>query len=536
MMAWTANNLVFGVGLATLLYYVQRTIFRRQTTKLPGPPAQSWLFGLSQLFFEADDIAVLQEEWVRKYGPVLDLPGFFGARRVLLCDPKAAAHFYARETTTYRMEAFSKRFVELLFGKGLLSADGHNHKRQRKALTPGFSNQAIRALTGIFYDSFYKLKTNWDTIIEGAAGEALIDVQGWMNKVALDTIGVAGFSHDFGTLQGQHSVVAETFDSFTRVQNKPPSYRSLIMSLFVPVLPFLLKLPGNPRLRSVKKLHKATGEVADDLLKRMRDEKAAKSSKEKGPRSLIETLILAEGANSSQISLTQEEVSAQMKTLILAGYETTSVILTWALISLAMNKDIQDALRAEISEINGDPTYEQLLTGLPLLDAVMKETLRLNPPVGGTQRLAFEDDIIPLSQPIKTADGQMTDSIFVAAGTLVQVPIRYMNRSTILWGEDAREFKPSRWLSAEAGIPDKAKEVHGFAHILTFSDGPRICLGRQFATVEFKAVFSRLIRNYEFSLPDGKDTKLEKVLGILPRPRVAGQEGSRVPMLIKRVE
>ncbi|KIJ25819.1 hypothetical protein M422DRAFT_273154 [Sphaerobolus stellatus SS14] len=128
-MAWIASNLVFGVGLTTLLYYIQRAIFRRRTTKLPGPPAQRWLFGISQQLFEADDMAVLHEEWVHKYGPVLSMPGFFGATRVLLCDPKAVAHFYAREATTYRRETYTKNLVELMFGKGLLSADGHDHKR-----------------------------------------------------------------------------------------------------------------------------------------------------------------------------------------------------------------------------------------------------------------------------------------------------------------------------------------------------------------------------------------------------------------------
>ena len=99
---------------------------------------------------------------------------------------------------------------------------------------------------------------------------------------------------------------------------------------------------------------------------------------------------------------------------------------------------------------------------------------------------AAHDDMIPLGTPIKTASGQTVDSIFVAKGSSILVPIRYMNRSKFLWGDDALEFKPSRWLSSESGIPDKAKEVHGWAHMLTFSDGPRTCLGRQFALTEFK--------------------------------------------------
>lgn len=60
-----------------------------------------------------------------------------------------------------------------------------------------------------------------------------------------------------------------------------------------------------------------------------------------------------------------------------------------------------------------------------------------------------------------------------------------MNRSTTLWGPDAKEFKPERWIG-EQGIPAAAKDVQGHRHLLTFIDGPRTCLGKGFAITEFK--------------------------------------------------
>jgi len=82
----------------------------------------------------------------------------------------------------------------------------------------------------------------------------------------------------------------------------------------------------------------------------------------------------------------------------------------------------------------------------------------------------------------------------------------------------------------------RAKEIQGHRHILTFSDGPRTCLGRSFALAEFKAVLSVLIRSYTFELPDGPTTKIDKHPSILPRPKVSGEVGAKVPMKIKRVE
>ena len=94
--------------------------------------------------------------------------------------------------------------------------------------------------------------------------------------------------------------------------------------------------------------------------------------------------------------------------------------------------------------------------------------------------------MIPLSSPVTTASGEKVEHITIAKGSTVFVPIRAINRSEELWGPDAKEFKPERWLDDESGIPPKAKEVQGYHHLLTFTDGPRVCLGRHFAVAEFK--------------------------------------------------
>lgn len=103
---------------------------------------------------------------------------------------------------------------------------------------------------------------------------------------------------------------------------------------------------------------------------------------------------------------------------------------------------------------------------------------------------ATEDDVIPLSQPVRTRSGKLVDSLTIAKGTLVAVSMESMNRSTAIWGEDAKVFRPSRWLEdprGQNGIPAKAREIQGHRHLLSFADGPRACLGKNFALAEFKA-------------------------------------------------
>jgi cytochrome P450 len=94
----------------------------------------------------------------------------------------------------------------------------------------------------------------------------------------------------------------------------------------------------------------------------------------------------------------------------------------------------------------------------------------------------MQDDIIPLSKPIVTTNGQTVDSLFIAKGTPITVPIACINTLESFWGPDAKEFKPERWLDQDR-LP---KELKSYRHIFTFSDGPRLCLGKPFALAEFK--------------------------------------------------
>ncbi|KAI0773614.1 cytochrome P450 [Fomes fomentarius] len=507
--------------------------FRARSTPLAGPPRPSWLFGVSRLVVNNPNASTIYEEWVDKYGSVFLAPAPLGSKRVILTDPKAIAHFYSVETWTYVNTKLSRVAIENLFGRGLLWAEGDSHKRQRKAISPAFSNVAIRRLTSVFYDSVYKLKTNWDNQL-ASVDSALIDVQKWMNHVSLDSIGIAGFSHDFGSLEGKHSAVAEVFDAMGRLK---PSPVTALVILFGNAFPFLWRLPTETR-RLQSKLNQSMEEIAVPLLESTRREMRGLGEKGKEEKSIIGLLIKAEDTESS-LQMSQEEIMAQMKVLILAGYETTSISLTWALINLCRKPETQARLREEVKEQfpNSDPTWEQLTngSGLHYLDAVVHEILRLHAPLAVTQRVAAKDDVIPLSQPLRLPNGELTDHVAVAEGQEVTVPIDYINTAPAFWGPDAREFKPERWLDKD-GLPKKAQEVQGHRHLLTFVDGHRMCLGRGFALAEFKAVLGVLIKHYSFELPDGPETKIELCRGLLPRPRVAGETGACVPLRVRRVD
>ncbi|KAG2125473.1 cytochrome P450 [Suillus clintonianus] len=505
---------------------------RLKTTQLRGPPRTSFIYGVSHDLDSSHDSGAMYEHWATEYGVVYMIPGVLGQTITVLCDPKAIAHLYARETWTYMQTPASLASMEASLGRGVMWSHGEQHKRQRKALAPAFSNGAIRKLTSVFYDSAYKAKCAWDTAIElNKDGNAVIEVQHWMNHISLDTIGIAGFSHDFGSLGGNRASVTEVFDTFG--SNSRPSAVNQAFDLLATTFAIFTKFPTK-RMKLFKKLGVTMGDISNDLLIRSRQEKDANMIERDNEKSIIGLLLKSESQD-TELHMSKEEVVAQMKVLLVAGYETTAISLTWALIELSQHPDDQTRLREELLAFGADPTYDQLKAKLPYLDAVVHEVLRLHPPVPDFIRLAGADDVIPLSEPVCNASGEMTDNISVAKGTLITISAAAINRSLAIWGPDAKEFKPERWL-AEDGISGKAKEVQGHKHLLTFVDGPRTCLGKDFAIAEFKTVLLVLVKNFVFEMRDGPDTRIEVVRGILPRPRVVGEDSTGVPLKVRRYE
>ncbi|KAJ6517532.1 cytochrome P450 [Mycena vitilis] len=506
-----------GVLLASGLvcYLLVRRFRGRHSTPLKGPQSNDYLFGSLRHLMKAPDSGAIYEEWANDFGPVFAVPHLAGSRKLMLADPKAIANFFSKETYTYIQNSQSKRFLERVIGRGLFWAEGDSHKRQRRALNPAFSNSSIKNLTPIFFDSAYKAKAAWDTMLEAGAREGtIIEVQ-----QCLDTIGLAGFSHDFGTLSGQTSVVGTAFDS---VEPKPSLIDTAVF-MFTLIWPIFENIPTGRR-RTLDQLAKTMHGLADKFLTTGTPGGLA------ADKSVIGLLV--NSASTEKIS--REEVIAQIKVLLLAGYETTSTNQTiqWALIELSRNPAIQSRLKDELIKLGGDPTWEELNSHSSYLDAFVSEILRVYPPVQEISRVAAEDDILPLSAPIETANGEFVDTIFVRKGTAVGIPIQCMNRSITFWGPDAKVFDPSRWLN-ESGDPRRAQEIQGYRHMLTFSDGPRMCLGRVFALMEFKAVLSVLVRNFTFELPKGPETAIGRQTNILPRPKVEGEEGYAVPLRIR---
>lgn len=190
------------------------------------------------------------------------------------------------------------------------------------------------------------------------------------------------------------------------------------------------------------------------------------------------------GDDGRRIMITMDEIIDECKTFFFAGHETTSHLLTWAMFLLGTHPEWQERLREEVlRECGGGmevPLHGDALNKLKLVTMVLYETLRLYGALTMIARTA-------------TADTEL-GGVKVPKGTVTTIPIAIMHRDEEVWGADAGEFNPLRFRD---GVGRAA--AHPSA-LLSFSIGPRSCIGQDFAMLEAKAMLAMILRRFAFEV------------------------------------
>ena len=156
--------------------------------------------------------------------------------------------------------------------------------------------------------------------------------------------------------------------------------------------------------------------------------------------SLTQTSVKSNLSEDPARRMSDEELMDQITTLLFAGSDTTSLAIAWCLYRLSLNPRVQKRLREELQSLHSIEDVN-LVDKLPYLNAVVQETLRLCPPAHSTIRVAMEDDMIPLSYPVKLRDGTVTREVHIRKGSYVHIPMEGLNMSKDIWGKDALTFE-----------------------------------------------------------------------------------------------
>jgi cytochrome P450 len=372
-----------------------------------------------------------------------------GSERVLLVDD--AAQVWELLTTHARRTGKGRGMVRarLLLGDGLLTSEGDQHLRHRRALQPAFHPQRIADYESHFARAAQHSAAPWHDGDE-------IDLVAVMSAMTLDGAGRALFGSD---LRGPTPEITGA------LTNMLAGFR-LAMA---PAGPSLLRspLPVGVRVRSAKA---DLENAVDDLMRgRWADGPA--------PGPVLDLLA-------AQPELTDRQIRDHVMTLLLAGHETTAMALTWALAAIDQAPAVRAELEAEWDIRPTTPTPGQRTDALPLTMAVLAETLRLWPPSWMFSR--------------RVLDHVVLGGRAVPVGTMCLISPALLHRDPRWWAEP-EQFQPDRWLRRVPGLgrrfdPKAPGQPRGA--YLPFGAGPRMCIGEQFAWSEAATMLAELGRTW----------------------------------------
>ncbi|GKZ18501.1 hypothetical protein AbraIFM66951_003381 [Aspergillus brasiliensis] len=396
--------------------------------------------------------------------------------RLLVTSPEALAEVLTTKCYDFKKPKWLANELKQLLGVGVLLAEGDEHRAQRKILAPAFSFRHIKNLYGVFWDKSCEVVTTMTDRLPCTSSESsivhtgVLDIAEWSHRATLDMIGIAGMGQDFGAVHNPNADLVRAYASVFK-----PSKQDIVLAALRLLLPNWLinwlPLRRNEEIRSA--VRRIRG-VCADLIRQ-------KSTHQRNEHRDILDVALSYGGFSEALLIDQ------LMTFLAAGHETTATAITWAVYLLCIHPEVQTALRREIREKLPSPndpgsnlTSDDIDT-MTYLNAVCDEVLRYAPPVPLTFREAAIDTNI-LGQP-------------VPKGTKIVLVPRATNRDTNLWGPDAQQFNPERWL--------KASNRSNYA-TLTFLHGPRSCIGRSFAKAEFAILLAALVGRFQFQLEDDR--------------------------------
>ncbi|KAH9922092.1 cytochrome P450 [Fomitopsis serialis] len=529
---------VLAFALLCLLYAALRARNRAVLADLPGPRPESFLMGnLAELHKEEAGKADFRYQ--AEFGGVARIKAPFGVDMLWICDPKALQYIY--QTSGYNFPKQPERRVlsGLMGDHGLTWAEGETHKRQRKVMLPAFGSPEAKALLPVFDHYAEQVTLKWREIIEGSPDQtAVLNVIKLIAPATLDAIGEAAFDYKLGCMENSENELAQAYSSLVAGIFSSPSKSKLFWISVAHYIPMRVaewlyaNLPGKG-LDKARQNKRAAHTVARQLL----DSKSEALLQSKGSRDVMSIIVRANTSENEKTKLADDEMIAQMRTIMLAGQETGSNTLSFALYELARNPHYQERLRVEIRtmeqairERNGITFTASDFDGMPFLQAFVREVLRYHPAVPHNYRQAAKDDVIPLSKPIRTLSGKIVDEIPIPKGTRVTLSLAAYNREKDIWGEDAHVFNPERFLNFSG---KRGPTVGVFANILTFSGGIHACIGWRLAILELQSFLVQLVSNFEFGLTEElKRLRRENALVMVPTLEGEPEKGVQLPLKI----
>ncbi|KZV97882.1 cytochrome P450 [Exidia glandulosa HHB12029] len=534
--------LASGLALAALTFYIYRRT-RFYISPLPGPPSSSFLAG-SELEYYHEEAAVTSLRWTQQYGPALKFKAALWGERLIISDPRALSHICNTNALNYDRPAFGRALVMRLVGPGIVWAVGDTHQRHRRVIMPMYNGKHLRSALPVFQHYAGAVKDKWRTLLADSDSNALtLNVHREVTAAALDVLFDFSYEQRMGTIENPDQRLAVAFrDLFISAFGQQTAYSIMVREILdrvpKPVLRWIEAVTPDRKVQSSRASFAVAQEQAVQMIEARRASRRleADTGKRAAAKDLMDALLQTID-DDPRLANTVEgtaELVAQVATMAQAGQETTGSTTAFLLWELCNRPEWQDKLRDEIRErkqrLGSDEFDATDYEAMPVLQAIIRETLRYHPVCPKVDRAPYKDDVIPLQHPVSLPDGTTTSHIKIAAGTVIHVDIASYNRNKEFFGQDADEWNPARWLVVDKVSSEPRPGV--VAGIFTFIDGPRSCLGWKFAMLEIAVIVTSLVDEFELQLEPGH--RIIRGFGGVMGPLTDGEwSGWNLPCIIR---
>ncbi|KAL1922427.1 uncharacterized protein VTP21DRAFT_9966 [Calcarisporiella thermophila] len=410
----------------------------------------------------------------RRYGPCFTLTFPLFPRIFVITDPQLIEHVLKGSFEDFEKGYELSKRLRPLLGNGIFNCDGDRWRRQRKTASHVFNVKNFRELTtGIFREESKLVVKVLEQYAESGQEFNLSDV---FFRFTLDTFGKLSFGTSFNCLERPQDPIpfAVAFDQAQTIVDMR------FKNVFYQVSELLTG--AKERLqRATKVVDEYAYQVIESRRQEIRDRGAEKTRK----KDLLDMFIDYRDENGKGLS--DAELRDVVINFMLAGRDTTAQQLSWQYLMMMRHPDIQQRAREELQQFDPDEIDYDTLRSLHYCLSLFNETLRLYPSVPRNAKFAVKDSVLPNGALVKKGDA-------VAFSPYV------LGRLTEVWGPDAEQFNPERWLERDAVGNVVGVKRESPSKFPAFHAGPRTCLGQTFATLESLLLTSQLLTRFEFTL------------------------------------
>ncbi len=404
-------------------------------------------------------------EMLQEYG---DLVRWRGHQDICLVNhPELIRPILTQDHPRFSKNTFNYQVLRQVLGNGLITNDGPHWARQRRLIQPAFASRRVARYDTPINARTADLVARWERQDSGE----VVWIDREMSALTFGILGETLFGRDIGEYASEMAEILE-------VVNLPSHDPRALLTL-------------NPRISTpFTRTWKQAMKRLDEIVYGLAGERRRRGD---GNSAIVDLLIAARDEETGE-GMDERQLRDEVVTLMFAGHETVATALSWTLYLLAVHPEIQERVSEDLAtNLGGAPAATEDLPRIPYLEQVVREAMRIYPPVWGFMRRTERDT-------------ELGGTVLPAKTTLAVVTYA-LHRHPRFW-PDPERFDPDRF------APGRDRDFFAY---LPFAAGPRTCLGAGLAMLEAQLILAQIVPRFRMRVLPDHPIETEAKITLMPR-------------------